>query len=404
MVEPTPSVYESNDSSVIDDEHPDICGTVQGGESSTTKEIHIFNNKGGTTDVSTMQNTKIRTLTKNLYESGDTVENGKEIIEQRMVGFRSLTNGDVDFLQVGGAISKTLGEIRGDLLVAPGLPTGVVTAVNGGNIKPGVYYGVVSAQDETGETLPSPESAGVIVPAMVEADVEDSDSESLTDSGNSKLSRIFESTGTDLSGVIIKMAMSGTLVVNVRVETDNSGEPSGTLAHTNAFKNSVILEEDEDTVVFFDNMATITDATDYHLVIEVVSGIGYLRGTNTGATQYVKYYDGTWHDSTNIKDLIFQVIGMNAIEWSWDAVTNALLYSFYRAESSGAYDDDCLILSNLLNNGFTDIAQDVIVGQPLETATVTREHKHIVERKVTVPAIASAGTINFYTQILYMYI
>jgi hypothetical protein len=402
---PLISFYEANNSSIIDENiNPDNFGAIQAGAGSANKEIHIINNKGGSSNVSKAENVRITTVTLNLLESGDTIPNGKEIVEMKMIGFRSLTNGDSEFTSVGGVITKELGDIRGDKLATPAAPSGVISSKAGATVPPGVYKAKVLAGDDTGITLAGAESGEVLVSAMKEVVTEDSDSETLDSTTNTKLSWQFTSDGTKINGIVLKQAGGGNLIGNVRIETDNSGEPSGTLVHSNAHLENVELLDPDKTVVWFADEAIVTTATVYHVVFNVISGIGSLRGTTTGTADMTKFYNGTWNLSAEIENLFIQIIGNNKIDWSWPEVVNATMYQVYRRLTTGDYVTPCKAGEDLSVNSYEDLNGILLPGIPPTVATVTYEHIHQIERKMNIPSYATAGLAECYTQLRYLYI
>lgn len=170
MADPVVTFYDIDDlNEMDDDENPDSIGTVSAGSTSAPAQINIWNNKEGVGDVSKMENVRITTVTMNGLSEGDTVVNGKEIVENRIIAVKSLTNGDSNFTNIGGVTTKTLADIRGDKLATPGQPSGTVVDDVGSNLPIGSYYYKVSALDETGETLAGLESSEVVVGAVDKA-------------------------------------------------------------------------------------------------------------------------------------------------------------------------------------------------------------------------------------------
>lgn len=401
MTAPIIKWFESNDTTELNEDNPDDFGIVQTGDESETKEIHIWNNKDGTEDVSTAENVRITTVTYTGLESGDTVANGKEVVERKMVKVREIS--ETIFTAIGGAVTKSLPNIRGDLLSTPGKPTGTAGHESGGKVRPGTYYARVSALDETGETLAGTESDAVTVSTMIEQTTEDADSEELDPVTNIKLAWKLTTDGTFINGAVIKQATGGNLTVTVRYETDDNGSPSRTLVHANLHKEGVELNEGENTYVFFDEEGTCSDDTDIWLVIIATSGSGSLRGTTSGTADMVKYYDGTWKLSDNIENLTAKVISYNKIDWEWTDVSGAEEYKIFRTTEQGVYEDPCLLADEVTDNEYEDLLEETEEGEPLETATVTRGHCVKIERKLNVPTDAYSGQIRFKEQLRYMY-
>jgi len=404
MTAPIIEIYRENDLTKITDGDPDNIGTVQAGSSSSEAELHIWNNKDGTSDVSTAENVRITTVTKNFYESGDMVENGSEVVENQMLQVKSITNGEEEYTAVGGPVTHELGDIRGDVLETPENMSGEAGHASGGEIKPGTYYAKVSAVDETGETLPSNESSGVTINPMIQVTSEDSDSETLTNTGNTKLAWKFTATTSFINGCVVKMGSGGSLEANIRIETDNSGNPSGILADSNLQIEGVDLLEGEETYIFFEEEGTVTEESTYWLVIVAESGSGSLRGTTTGVANNTKYFDGTWNLSSNIENITGMILSYNMITWTWDKVTNADTYRVFRTTSSGNYGNESLVGEYLTDNKLEDLIDTPITGKPLTTATVQNGHKHVYKRKLVVPTNATPSSVEFYQELRYMYI
>ena len=169
MPEPIVSFYDVDDLNELDDENPDNIGVVNAGSTSAPAQINIWNNKDGTGNVSKMENVRITTVTMNGLSEGDTVVNGKEIVEDQIIAVKSLTLGEEVFTNIGGVNTKTLADIRGDQLATPGQPSGTVVDDVGSSLPIGSYYYRISALDETGETLAGTESSEVVVGAVDKA-------------------------------------------------------------------------------------------------------------------------------------------------------------------------------------------------------------------------------------------
>lgn len=162
MAAPVVTFYEDDDATELNNSNPLDFGTVDAATTSDEIEFHIHNNKGGSSAVSDMENVRITEVTKNGLSSGDGAANGEEMVEDKWALVRSITNEEVTSTAVGGATTHTLANIRGDILDAPGAPTGTPGS-DAGSIAEGTYYYVVVAVDETGETLKGTESSAVVV-------------------------------------------------------------------------------------------------------------------------------------------------------------------------------------------------------------------------------------------------
>lgn len=251
--------FEDNTDTQMNDSNPCNLGSINAGTESDVKEIRIYNNKGGASSVSDMENVTITAVTATGLTSGDTVSNGSEAVSGKWLNVESVTLGESSFTAVGGTTVKNLGTICGGVLAAPGTPTGAKGTVTGGAVAAGTYYYKVSAMDETGETLPGTESAAVTV------------------------------------------------------------------------------------------------------------------------------------DSSN-----------NKVDLTWTAVAGATSYKVYRTTTSGTYTTPALV-GTATTNSFTDTLAIPTAGAPLATATVTYQHKHVVDAKIVVPTNATGGAVTMGTRVAYSY-
>lgn len=401
--DPVITFWKVNETTVLDETededgvalHPEDFGVAKASESTSEHEIHIINNKDGVADLGTAYNLELTTVNLNDENSGGTVDEGKEIIEMKMAQVKNESAGDTVFSSVGGMQTKQLGDLRGDKLKTPNIPTGEVTHGSGGQVLPGTYYAAVSALDETGETVASPESAAVQLTALNEQIVQDGDSESLSSTGNNKISYKIEGVGDYINGVQLLQTTGGTLVGNLRLETDNAGDPSGTLVSVNSEKLNITLNDGVKTSIFFNNEITWEDGVTYHLVFSITSGTGTLKGKATGTVYNVKYYDGSWNNSSNIYDLYCILLGDNEINWTWDEVENVQTQKLFRTEITGVYGTDSLIAEGIEDNEYLDKICEPTEGEPLAVETVTYEHKVIVIIKIVVNSLAEKCDADF---------
>jgi hypothetical protein len=96
--------------------------------------------------------------------------------------------------------------------------------------------------------------------------------------------------------------------VDVRVETDSSGSPSGTLAHANLAKTGVAVAVG-DNVVDFAKGANLAAGT-YWLLVTPTAGSFTSDGTTSGTADQVKVFkDGAWALSANIENMRFGIRG-----------------------------------------------------------------------------------------------
>lgn len=113
MAAPVVTFYEDDDLTELNNSNPLDFGTVDAATTSDEIEFHIWNNKGGGTIVSDMENVRITEVTKNGLSSGDGAANGEEMVEDKWLLIKSLTNSETTFTAVGGATTHTLDDISG---------------------------------------------------------------------------------------------------------------------------------------------------------------------------------------------------------------------------------------------------------------------------------------------------
>lgn len=156
MSEPVVSFYEDDDASQITSGNPLNLGSVGAGEMGSVIQLNVWNNKGGSSDVADMTDVKVTTVTNNGYYTGDTVANGKEVVENQYIMAREKEVGE--FSSIGGSTVKDIGNVNGIKIVAPD-NLSLTAQSDDGLLSEDTYYYVVSAVDETGETLPSGEQS-----------------------------------------------------------------------------------------------------------------------------------------------------------------------------------------------------------------------------------------------------
>lgn len=403
MAAPVVTILDRFDN-VLDEGNPNNLGAVNAGSSSSEKTLKIVNNHNGTGDLSTMEGVTITTVTNNGYNSGDTVENGKEPVEGKWLKIKSITDDDSVFGEVGGTTVKSISNIRGDKLLAPGSPTGAIGHEAGSKVPPATYYAAVSALDETGETLKGTDSIAVTLEPMVSATTEGANSETLDTSTNTRIAQKFTSASTYCNGAFLKMATGGSLVGTLRIETDNSGSPSGTLAHANLEKTGVTLNVNAVKNIFTDAEGVLSDATTYWLVFIVTEGTGTLVGNSSGGSNNVKIYSSSaWNNSSNLKDLYYGVIDDNKIDWNWDDVEGADSYKIFRRVDAGTYDSTSL-LGSPTTSDFEDNLEEPGTGEPKASATNSYGHVHEIKERLDVPTNASSGAVTMRVRVSYSFV
>ncbi len=114
MAEPIISFFESNNTTGYDDEtNPVDHGSINAGTSGNPVQINIWNNKGGGSAVADAENATFGIVTMNGLTVGDTIENGKEIVEGEWMLAKVV--GDPTYNAIGGVTTLPLGTIAGDI-------------------------------------------------------------------------------------------------------------------------------------------------------------------------------------------------------------------------------------------------------------------------------------------------
>lgn len=105
--------------------------------------------------------------------------------------------------------------------------------------------------------------------------------------------------------VVYSLFANAGLTLTVEVEGDSAGSPSGTATYPRLQKVGVAPVGTGSQTISFDG--DFLPAGDYWMVFIRTAGTGSFNGTTSG-TQLAKYYDGTWHNSTN-KQVTMRVLG-----------------------------------------------------------------------------------------------
>jgi len=114
MVDPVVSYFESDDTTELNDLNPEDFGAIIMGHDSAEKVIHIWNDKGGSAGSTPMYNTRVKIVTENGLDSGDTLEDGQELVGNQWVQGKSVTNDDPSYTALGNGVELTLGDIASD--------------------------------------------------------------------------------------------------------------------------------------------------------------------------------------------------------------------------------------------------------------------------------------------------
>lgn len=141
------------------------------------------------------------------------------------------------------------------------------------------------------------------------------------DATNTKIGQKFQAGSfTNISAIDIYQTAAGTLVGDIRIETDSAGSPSGNLVYVNAYANNVTLNAGSAKHIPLNAISVITAGMEYWIVFSRDSGSGTFQGNTSGIADQVKYYDGSWNYSANVESLYFKVQD-RALDWS-DAGNN----------------------------------------------------------------------------------
>lgn len=421
--EPVITVTKENDIDIVDDSasteeflpapdedigvalKPMDYGKVKAGEVTVEHEYHIWNNldgdEEGGVDLDTAYDLCITATTLRQQNAGGAIAEGKEIVELRELLILNVSGGATVYKAVGGNIVIPLGDLRGDKLATPDLPAGTVDHGSGGEVLPGTYYAKIAATDETGETEAGSESVGVTVDPLFSQTDQTGESEVLDTTTNTRIAWRKSGVGTFINGIQVLQSADGTLEGTLRLETDNSGSPSGTLVNENAEKTNITLQDAVKTSMFWNNEQSWTDGTDYWFVFVVTDGTGKLKGKSTGTTHNVKIYNTTWQDSSNIYDLYCIGLGNNIINWDWADVENAQTMKIFRTETSQDYDATSLLEAGLTASNYQDKKCNTVTGTPLEEGTVTRKHKKVIKAKIGADSTSHKANVDFNFEVRY---
>lgn len=175
--------------------------------------------------------------------------------------------------------------------------------------------------------------------------------------------------------------VSGTPTYTVRLETDNSGDPSGTLAFTGAELTGFQPSNGTATAGVFDKGEYLTTGT-YWLVAESTAGEATFDGNTGGTADQVKYYDGAWNLSTSVENLNLELIG------------GVPPHGFRIFASGGGVDDIAQAIQNNKSAGIRD--DGIIQGTATNVlgSSVNRNFDRPTEAAVVV-SIAVSKTSTF---------
>lgn len=173
----------------------------------------------------------------------------------------------------------------------------------------------------------------------------------------------------------VKKFVSPSATFSVRIETDNSGSPSGTLAHANAYGTvsaGSITTSFVDTTVTLNGSFTLTAWTRYHLVVfagtyasETIDSTNFYAiwfSTNNSTTRFGKHWNGsTWTTGSG------ELVSESASFAEWGGGSEVTGYGYRILANT-----DCYITSVTISTNTTATRVRVFTdaGSVLWTATI----------------------------------
>lgn len=216
------------------------------------------------------------------------------------------------------------------------------------------------------------------------------ESETVSTTGNTKIAQKFQAgSATRISAIDIYQTTGGTLIGNIRIETDSQGSPSGSLVYADAYQNNVTLNAGSATHIPLNAISVITAGMEYWIVFTATAGSGTFQGGTAGIADQVKYYDGSnWNYSADVESLYFRV--QNQVDDSSDTGNNGKVV--------GAVTADGRFGRALQFDGTNDYVDVGNVGTGIKTVefwlkagTTTQS---ILELSVTVNISVAVGTVS----------
>ena len=239
-------------------------------------------------------------------------------------GFTGLTQGALVYAENTGAVTQTastttyiLGRAQSDTIVRVGIATSDLQPATASEIAAGAGTGVTSVTDVValspsykGTVL---ENVAIAQPLAVFGFCESASATTLFGvriGYNSSLQRhavpvFFD--GTSISTLVVKMKKQGTPSDNIvlRIETDNAGEPSGTLADANATANIAVASVvDGDNTFTLSSAVALTRFTKYWAVFSKAGATStsnfyliYSSASGRRSSYSLKYVGSAWDDS-----------------------------------------------------------------------------------------------------------
>ena len=161
-------------------------------------------------------------------------------------------------------------------------------------------------------------------------------SESIGAIGNTKIAQKF-TTPSDMDHigeVAFQQSASGNLFGTVSIQSDNSGQPSGTPI-PNGQVTSVTLNPGSPTEISLSNNPAVSPLTTYWLVFEATSGSGAFDGGATTPNDQCIFYNGFWQTSSQVEN------GAAEDEYFWmDSNKKVILQQYSEDQKTMIHEDN----------------------------------------------------------------
>ena len=99
-------------------------GSVAAGSTSAATTFLIWNNKGGGSAVSDATSCQLTTMTWTGLTTGDTVQNGQEVVSYTTMKIQCISQGDSGYTAIGGTTTAPVGSALGGVGTIKGLSNG----------------------------------------------------------------------------------------------------------------------------------------------------------------------------------------------------------------------------------------------------------------------------------------
>jgi hypothetical protein len=86
-------------------------GVVDAGNQTGGTIIRIWNNQANVSNISDAINPQLTTKTYNGLDSGDSIQNGQEVVTNQMIGAQCLSSGQTSYLSIGGQNSLAISNL-----------------------------------------------------------------------------------------------------------------------------------------------------------------------------------------------------------------------------------------------------------------------------------------------------